>query len=181
VNIPLASFPQLPLLQTRIFAVPQTTTPQSVAATTFLQQLEMITLTSSQLPSPLTTGPHVFEMPAHTSLPSPRMSSPLPSFFTTPQTQGLGQEDHYLRVVTEQISLVIASDPDLPGLEATQAPTLGIGTSTAPPPPPPGSSSLAWSSLCDDSDKDDAFGFSVRPSKAVSTSPPDPSSPPQQD
>jgi hypothetical protein len=182
VNIPLASFPQLPLLQTGIFAVPQTTTPQSVAATTFLHQLQMVTLTSSQLSSPLTTGPLVFETPAHTSLPSPRMSSPLPSFFTTPQTQGLGQEDHYLRAVTEQISLVIASDPKLPSPEATQAPTLGIGTSTAPPPPPPpGSPSPAWSSLCDDSDEDDASAFSVRPSKAVSTSPLDPSSPPQQD
>jgi hypothetical protein len=54
-------------------------------------------------------------------LPSPRMSSPLPSF-TTPQTQGLGQEDHYLQVVTEQISTALASDPELPGPEATQAP-----------------------------------------------------------
>jgi hypothetical protein len=90
--------------------------------------------------------------------------------------------DHYLRVVTEQISSVIASDLELPGPEATQAPTSGTGTSTAPPPPPPrGSSSLAWSGLCDDSNEDDASGFSVEPSKAISTSPPDPSSSPQQD
>jgi hypothetical protein len=39
VNIPLASFPWSPLLQTGMFTVPQTTTPQSVAATTFLDQL----------------------------------------------------------------------------------------------------------------------------------------------
>jgi hypothetical protein len=54
VNIPLASFPQSPLLQTGMFAVPQTTTPQSVAATTFLGQLQMAIPTSSQLPSPFT-------------------------------------------------------------------------------------------------------------------------------
>jgi hypothetical protein len=36
MNIPLASFPQSPLLQMGMFAVPQTTTPQSVASTTFL-------------------------------------------------------------------------------------------------------------------------------------------------
>jgi hypothetical protein len=135
VNIPLASFPQSPLLQTGMFAVPQTMTPQSVAPTTFLDQLQMATPTSSQLPYLLTTGPLVFETPARTSLPSPRMTSPLPSF-TTPQTEGLGQEDHYLRVVTEQISSAIASDPKLPGPEATQVPPSVTGTSTAPPPPP---------------------------------------------
>jgi hypothetical protein len=140
----------------------------------------MTTPTSSQLPFPLTIGPLVFETPSHTSLPSPWMSSPLPSF-TTPQAHGLGQEDHYLRVVTKQISSAIASDPELPGPEATQAPTSGTGTSTAPPPLPPGSSSPAWSGLADDSDEDDASGFSVRPSKVVSTSQSDPSSPPQQD
>jgi hypothetical protein len=91
----------------------------------------------------------------------------------------LGQEDHYLRVVTDQISSAIASDPELPGPEATQAPTSGTGTGTAPP--PRGSSSPAWSGLCDDSDEDNASGFSVEPSKAISTSPLDPSSPPQQD
>jgi hypothetical protein len=175
VNIPLASFPQSPLLQTGMFAVPQTMTPQSVAATTFLEQLQMATPPSSQLSSPLTTGPLVFETPAHTSLPSPRMTSPLPSF-TTPQTQGLGQEDHYLRVVPKKISSVIASDPELPGPEATQAPTSGTGTSTTPPPPPPASSSPAWSSRADDSEEEDTSGFSVRPSKAVSTSSLDPSS-----
>jgi hypothetical protein len=120
-------------------------------------------------------------MPARTSLPSSRMSSPLSSF-TTSQTQGLGQEDHYIRVVIEQISSAIASDQELPGPEATQAPTSGTGTSTTPPPPPPrGSSSPAWSGLCDDFDEDDVSSFSVEPSKAISTSPPDPSSPPQQD
>jgi hypothetical protein len=72
------------------------------------------TLTSSQLSSPLTTGPLIFETLARTSLPSPRMSSPLLSF-TTPQTQCSGQEDHYLRVVTEQISSATASDQELPG------------------------------------------------------------------
>jgi hypothetical protein len=89
MNIPLASFPQSPLLQTGMFAVPQTTTPQSVAATTFLDQLQMATPTLSQLLSPLTTGPLMFETPARTSLPSPRVTSPLPSF-TTPRTEGLG-------------------------------------------------------------------------------------------
>jgi hypothetical protein len=108
------------------------------------------------------------------------MTSPLLSF-TTPRIEGLGQEDYYLRVVTQQISSVIVSDPEVLGPEATQALTSGTGTSTAPPPPPPISSSPAWSGLADDTDDDDASGFSVRPSRTVSTSPPDPSSPPQQD
>jgi hypothetical protein len=98
MNIPLASFPQSPLLQTGMLAVPQTTTPQAVAAITFLDQLQMATSTSSQLPSPLTTGALVFETPARTSLPSPRVTCPIPSF-TTPRTEGLGQEDHYLCVI----------------------------------------------------------------------------------
>jgi hypothetical protein len=178
VNIPLASFPQSPLLQIGMFAVPQTTTPQSVTATTtFLDQLQIATPTSSQLSSPLTTGELVFEMPAHTTLPSPRVTSPLPSF-TTLRTESLGQEDHYLRAITEQISSVIASNPEVPGPEATQAPTSGTGTSSAPPPPPQGASSPTWSSLGDDTDDDDASDFSVRPSRTVSTSPSDPSSPP---
>jgi hypothetical protein len=88
----------------------------------------------------------VFETPARTSLPSPRVTSPLLSF-TTPRTEGLGQEDHYLRVISEQISSAIASDPKVPGPEATQAPTLGTGTTLAPPPPPQGTSSPAWSGL----------------------------------
>jgi hypothetical protein len=71
LNIPLASFPQSPLLQMGMFAVPQTTTPQAVASTTFLDQLQMATPTSSQLPSPLTTGALVFETPARTLLHSP--------------------------------------------------------------------------------------------------------------
>jgi hypothetical protein len=161
-----------------MFAVPQTTTPQAVASTTFLDQLQMATPTSSQLSSPLTTGALVFEMPAHTTLPSSQVSSPLPSF-TTPRAEGLGQEDYYLRVIFEQISSAIAFDPEVPGPEATQAPTSDIGTTTAPPPPAPGSSSPTWSALGDDSDDDYASGFSVRPSRTVSTSPPDPSSPPQ--
>jgi hypothetical protein len=119
----------------------------------------------------------VFEMSARTSLPSPRVTSPLPSF-TTPRTEGLGQEDHYLRVISKQISSAIASDPEVPGPEATQAPTSGIGT-TSTPPPPQGISSPTWSGLDDDTDNDDASGFSVRPLRTVSTSLPDPSSPPQ--
>jgi hypothetical protein len=179
VNIPLTSFPQSPLLQTGMFAVPQTTTPQAVASTTFLDQLQMATPTSSQLPSPLTTGALVFETPAPTSLPSPRATSPLPSFTTT-QTEGLGQEDHYLCVISEQISTAIASDPEVPGPEATQDPTSSTGTTTAPPPPPQGASSPTWSALGDDSDDDDdASDFSVRPWRTVSTSPPNPSSLPQ--
>jgi hypothetical protein len=59
VNILIVSFPQSPLLQTGMFVVPQMTTPQSVAASTFLEQLQMATPTSTQLPSPLTTGPPV--------------------------------------------------------------------------------------------------------------------------
>jgi hypothetical protein len=78
----------------------------------------MATPTSSQLLSPLTTGALMFETPARTSLPSPRVTCPLPSF-TTPRTEGLGQEDHYLHVISEQISSVIASDPEVPGPEAT--------------------------------------------------------------
>jgi hypothetical protein len=100
VNILLSTFPQSPLLQTGMFAVPQTATPQAAVTTSFLDQLQMTTPTSSQLVSPLTTGPLVFETPAHTTLPSPRASSPLLTF-TTPRTEGLGQEDHYLRVITE--------------------------------------------------------------------------------
>jgi hypothetical protein len=146
-----------------------------MASTTFLDQLQMATPTSSQLPSPLTTGALVFEMPARTTLPSLRVSSPVPSF-TTPRPEGLGQEDRYLRVIFEQISLAIASDLEVIGPEATQALTSGTGTTTAPPPPAPGSFSPTWSALCDD---DDASGFSVRPSRTVSTSPPDPSSPTQ--
>jgi hypothetical protein len=52
VNIPLVSFPQSPLLQTWMFAVPQTTTPQSVAATTFLEQLQMATLLTVKFRQP---------------------------------------------------------------------------------------------------------------------------------
>jgi hypothetical protein len=147
-----------------------------VAATTFLDQLQMATPKSSQLPSPLTTGALVFDMLAHTSLPSPRVTSPLPSF-TTPRTEGLSQEDHYLCVISEQISSTIASDLEVPGPEATQALTSGTATTLAPP-PPQRASSPTWSGLGDDTD-DDASGFSVRPSRTVSTSPPDPSSPPQ--
>jgi hypothetical protein len=181
VNVPLATFPQSPLLQTGMFAVPQTTTPQVAVTSTFLDQLQMTTPTSSQLPSPLNTGALVFETPARTTLPSPQVSSPLPSF-TTPRAEGLGQEDYYLRAITEQISSVIASDPEAPGPKAAQAPTSGAGTTTAPPAPPPpapGSSSPIWSLLSEDSDNDDASGFSIRPLRTVSTSPPDPSSPPQ--
>jgi hypothetical protein len=148
----------------------------------FLDQLQMTTPTSSQLPSPLTTGALVFETPAHTTLPSPQVSSPLLSF-TTPRAGGLGQEDYYLRAITEQISSALASDPEVAAPEATQAPTSSTGTTTAPPAPPPpapGPSSPTWSLLGgDDDDDDDASGFSVRPSRTVSTSPPDPSSPPQ--
>jgi hypothetical protein len=43
MNVPIVSFPQSPLLQTRMFVVLQTTTPQLVAATTFLEQLQMAT------------------------------------------------------------------------------------------------------------------------------------------
>jgi hypothetical protein len=179
MNVPLMTFPQSPLLQMGMFAVPQTTTPQAAVTSSFLDQLQMTTPMSSQLPSSLTSGALVFETLARTTLPSPQVSSPLPSF-TTPRAEGLGQEDYYLRAITEQISSALASDP-VPGPEATQAPTSGTGTTTAPPAPPPpapGSSSPTWSLLGDD-DGDDASGFSVRPLRTVSTSPPDPSSPPQ--
>jgi hypothetical protein len=174
VSVPLATFPQSPLLQTGAFAVPQTTTPQAAATTSFLAQLQMTTPVSSQLVSPLTTGALVFETPARTTLPSPPVSSPLPTF-TTPRAEGLGQEDYYLRAITEQISSALASDTVPPAPEATTAP----GTSTVAPPPPPGSSSPAWDIIGDDIDNDDASEFLVRPSRTVSTSPPDPSSPPQ--
>jgi hypothetical protein len=177
VNVPLTTFPQSPLLQTGMFVVPLTTTPQAAVTSTFLDQLQITTPTSSQLPSPLTTGALVFETPAHTTLPSPQVSSPLTSF-TTPRAEGLGQEDYYLRVITEQISSAIASDPEVPGPEVTQAPTSGTGTTTTPPPPALGSSSRTWSLLSEDDD-DDAFVFSVRPSRTVSTSLSDPSSLPQ--
>jgi hypothetical protein len=71
VKIPLSTFPQSPLLQTRRFAVPRTATPQAAVTTSFLDQLQMTTPTSSQLVSPLTTRPLVFETPARTTLPSP--------------------------------------------------------------------------------------------------------------
>jgi hypothetical protein len=102
VNVPLATFPQSPLLQTGMSTVPQTTTPQAAVTSTFLDQLQMTTPTSSQLSSPLTTGALVFETSARTTLPGPHVSSPLPSF-TTPRAEGLGQEDYYLRAITEQI------------------------------------------------------------------------------
>jgi hypothetical protein len=180
VNVPLATFPQSPLLQTGMFTVPQMTTPHPVVTSSFLDQLLMTTPTSSQLPSLLTTGALIFETPARTTLPSPQVSSPLLSF-TTPRVEGLGQEDYYLRAMTEQISSTLASDPKVPAPEATQAPTSGTGTTTAPPAPPPsapGPSSPTWSLLSEDDD-DDASSFSVRPSRVVSTSPLDPSSPPQ--
>jgi hypothetical protein len=86
----------------------------------------------------------------------------------------LGQEDYYLRAITEQISSALASDTIDLALEDTTAPS----TTTIAPPPPPGSSSPAWDIIGDDTD-DDASGFSVRPSRVVSTSLSDPSSPPQ--
>jgi hypothetical protein len=181
VNVPLATFPQSPLLQMGMFAIPQATTPQAVVTFSFLDQLQMTTPTSSQLSSPLTTGALVFETPARTTLPSPQVSSPLPSF-TTPRAEGLGQEDYYLRAVIKQISLALASDLEVPAPAATQAPTLGTGTTTAPPAPPPPApnpSSPTWSFLSEEDDDDDASGFSVRPSRTVYTSPPDPSSLPQ--
>jgi hypothetical protein len=134
----------------------------------------MTTPTSSQLVSPLTTGALVFETPDRTILPSPPVSLPLPTF-TTPRAEGVGREDHYLRAITEQMSLALASDTVPPAPEATTAP----GTSTVAPPPPPGSSSPAWDVIGDDTDDEDASNFSVRPSRTVSTSPPDTSSPPQ--
>jgi hypothetical protein len=146
-----------------------------VAATTFLEQLLMATPSSTQLSSPLTTGPLVFETLARATLPSPRVSSPLPSFATL-RTQGLGQEDQYLPAITEQISTVIASDTGSRGHSISY---FRHWESTAPPlPPQRGSTSPEWSDLCDDSNEDDASGFSVEPSKAISTSPPDPTSPP---
>jgi hypothetical protein len=181
VNVPLAPFPQSPLLRTGMLAVPQMTTPQAAVTSSFRDQLQMTTSTSSQLPSPLTTGALVFETPARTTLPSPQVSSPLPSF-TTPRAEGLGQEDYYLRAITEQISSALASDPKVPAPEATQAPTSGTGTTTAPPAPPPtapGPSSPTWSLLSEDDNNDDTSSFSVRPSRVVSTSPSDPSSLPQ--
>jgi hypothetical protein len=93
----------------------------------------------------------------------------------------MGQEDYYLCAITEQISSALASNPDVPAPEATQALTSGTGTTTAPPAPPPpalGPSSPTWSLLSEDDD-DDASGFSVRPSRVVSTLPLDPSSTPQ--
>jgi hypothetical protein len=173
VNVPLSTFPQSPLLQTGASAVPQTTTPQAAVTFSFLAQLQMTTPVSSQLVSPLTTGALIFETPTRTTLLSPPVSSLLPTF-TTPRAEGLGQEDHYLRAITEQISSALASDTVPPAPEATTA----LSTSTVAPPPPPGSSSPAWSLLSEDDD-DDASSFSVRPSRVVSTSPPDPSSPPQ--
>jgi hypothetical protein len=164
-----------------MFAIPQTTTPQAAVTSSFLDQLQMTTPTSSQLPYPLTTRALVFETPARTTLPSPQVSSPLPSF-TTPRAEGLGKEDYYLRAITEQISSTLASDPEVPAPEATQAPTSGTRTTTAPPAPPPpapGPSSPTWSLLSEDDDNDNDSGFSVRPSRTVSTSQPDPSSPSQ--
>jgi hypothetical protein len=48
VNIPLAPFPQSPLLNTGMFAVPKTTTPQAAVTYSFLDQLQMTTPMSSQ-------------------------------------------------------------------------------------------------------------------------------------
>jgi hypothetical protein len=125
VNVPLATFPQSPLLQTGAFAVPQMTTPQAAVTTSFLAQLQMTTPASSQLVSPLTTGALVFETPARTTLPSPPVSSPLPTF-TTLRAEGLGQEDYYLQAITEQISSALASDTVPLALEATTCNNPGI-------------------------------------------------------
>jgi hypothetical protein len=182
VNIPMSTFPQSPLLQTGRSRYPRRLHHRLRSR----PQLQMTMPTSSQLVSPLTTGALVFETPARTTLPSPPESTPLPTF-TTPRKEGLGQEDHYLRAITEQISTALASDTVPPAPEATTAPgstptpTSGAGTTTAPPaqpPPAPGSTSPA-SSLLSEDDDDDASGFSVRPSRVVSTSLPDPSSPHQ--
>jgi hypothetical protein len=96
-------------------------TPQAAVTTSFLAQLQMTTPTSSQLVSPLTTGSLVSETPARTTLPNPSVSSPLPTF-TTPRVEGLGQEDHYLQVITEQISSALAFDTVPPAFAATTAP-----------------------------------------------------------
>jgi hypothetical protein len=90
VNVPLSTFPQSPLLQAGAFAVPQTTTPQAAVTSSFLDQLQMTTPTSSQLVSPLTTEALVFETPARTTLPSPPAFTPLLTF-TTPMAEGLGR------------------------------------------------------------------------------------------
>jgi hypothetical protein len=134
----------------------------------------MNTPASSQLVYPLTIGALVFETPARTTFPSAPGSSLLLTF-TTPRAEGSGQEDHHLRVITEQISSALASDTVPPAPEATTAPST---TTVAPPPPPLGSSSPAWSLLSEDDD-DNASGFSVRPSRVVSTLPPELSSPPE--
>jgi hypothetical protein len=172
VNVPLATFPQSPLLQTGAFTVPQTMTPQAVVTSSFLAQLQMTPPTTSQLVSPLTTGALVFETPARPTLPSPPASTPLLSF-TTPRAEGLGQEDYFLRAITKQISVALASDTVPPAPEATTAPastptpTPGAGTTTASPArpsPAPGSTSPTWSLLGEEDDDDVASGFSVRPS-----------------
>jgi hypothetical protein len=112
VNVPLATFPQSPLLQTGAFAVPQTMTPQAAVTTSFVAQLQMTTPTSSQLVSPLTTGSLVSETPGRTTLPNPSVSSPIPTF-TTPRVEGLGQEDHYLRMITSRSRQHLPSTPFL--------------------------------------------------------------------
>jgi hypothetical protein len=142
--------------------VTQTTTPQAAVTSTFLDQLQMTTPTLSQLPSPppqehlslrCQLAPlcpvrkclHIFRVSLH-------------------HGRGFGSGGLLPRVITEQISSAIASDPEVPGPEATQAPTSGAGTTTAspaPPPPAPGSSSPTWSLLSEDSDNDDASGFSI--------------------
>jgi hypothetical protein len=133
---------------------------------------------STQLVSPLTTGPLVFETPARAMLPSPQASSPLP-IMTTPRTEGLDQGDQYLHAMTKQIHTTIVDDPAAQGPEATQASTSGTRTGPTPPPRPridPASSSSEWSGIESD---EDTSAFVVDPSKAISTSPPEP--PPQQD
>jgi hypothetical protein len=101
---------------------------------------------------------------------------------TTLRTEDLDQGDQYLHTVTEQISTAIVDDPTVQDPEATQASTSGNGTGLSPPPPSwigPASSSLEWSGI--ESDEEDTSTFAVEPSKVVSTSPPEPTPPPQQD
>jgi hypothetical protein len=43
VNVPIVTFPQSPLLQTGMFAVPQMTTPQAAVTSSFQDQLQMTT------------------------------------------------------------------------------------------------------------------------------------------
>jgi hypothetical protein len=154
VNVPLSTFPQSPLLQTGAFVVPHTTTPQATVTTSFRWPLLCRLRDTCSHHSAQSTGIFTASDVYYTEGRGVGTGGPLPS------------SDHGADLVSTC-------------LQHRSSCSRGYYSSQhVAPPPPPGSSSLAWSLLSEDDD-DDASGFSVRPSRVVSTSLSDPSSSPR--